>query len=153
MPVSGLARCWRQVSERVVGELLCIGSHPFAGGHAALGKGAEEVRVDDTEYPEALAVFAGRVGGYSPGSVFDIWDLMRDTYAMRITLNLDDDFIATAKALATQQRKPVGEVVSSPLRKPLKPTGKSATVRNGITLFPVAKNAGRVTPAIIRALS
>jgi len=72
---------------------------------------------------------------------------------MRITLNIHDDVLATAKALAREQRKPVGEVVSSLLREALKPTGKPVTMRNGITLFPVAKNARQVTPEIIRELS
>jgi hypothetical protein len=72
---------------------------------------------------------------------------------VRITLNLHDDVLATAKSLARQQRKPVGEVVSSLLREALKPTGKPVTMRNGITLFPVAKNARQVTPEIIRELS
>jgi hypothetical protein len=71
---------------------------------------------------------------------------------MRTTLNLDDDILATAKSLAAQQRKPVGEVVSALVRRALKPSGKSAPERNGVPLFPVGKNAGKVTPEIIREL-
>lgn len=71
---------------------------------------------------------------------------------MRTTLNLDDDVFATAKALANQQRKSVGEVVSALLRKALRPTGKAASERNGIPLFPVGRNARQVTPEIIEKL-
>jgi hypothetical protein len=42
---------------------------------------------------------------------------MRDVFDMRTTLNLDDDVLATAKALAQKQRKPLGEVVSGFLRR------------------------------------
>ncbi len=71
---------------------------------------------------------------------------------MRTTLNLDDDILATAKSIAAQQRKPLGEVISSLVRRALKPTGKSKPTRNGIPLFPIAKNAGKVTPEIVNEL-
>lgn len=71
---------------------------------------------------------------------------------MRTTLNLDDDILATAKSIAAQQRKPVGEVISSLVRHALKPTGKAKPTRNGIPLFPIANNAHKVTPDIIREL-
>ena len=71
---------------------------------------------------------------------------------MRTTLNLDDDVFATAKALANQQRKPVGVVVSSLLRTALNPTAKVDSKRNGMPLFPIAKNARQVTPQIISQL-
>ncbi|MFN4942691.1 MAG: CopG family transcriptional regulator [Akkermansiaceae bacterium] len=71
---------------------------------------------------------------------------------MRTTLNLDDDILATAKALAAQQRKPVGEVVSTLVRRALKPSGRQIAERNGIPLFPMRKNAKAVTPEIIREL-
>jgi hypothetical protein len=73
-------------------------------------------------------------------------------HSMRTTLNLDDDILATAKALAAQQRKPVGEVVSTLVRRALKPSGRQITERNGIPLFPVRKDAKAVTPEIIREI-
>lgn len=71
---------------------------------------------------------------------------------VRTTINLDDDILATAKAMAAQQRKPVGEVVSSLVRRALKPSGRQITERNGIPLFPIRKDAKAVTPEIIREL-
>lgn len=71
---------------------------------------------------------------------------------MRTTLNLDEDILTTARTLAAQQRKPVGEVVSALVRKALKPARKAPSERNGIPLFPISENAGVVTPEIIREL-
>jgi hypothetical protein len=71
---------------------------------------------------------------------------------MRTTLNLDNDVLAIAKSLAVRQKKPIGEVVSTILRKGLVPTGSPVSRRNGITLFPVGNGAGKVTPEIIEEL-
>ena len=73
---------------------------------------------------------------------------------MRTTLNLDDDVLASAKAEATRQRKSLGEVVSSLLRKSFEPapSGSAPAERNGIPLFPVRKDARAVTPEIVRQL-
>lgn len=69
-------------------------------------------------------------------------------------MNLDDDVLASAKAEAVRQRKTLGEVVSSLLRKSLEPesSGKAPAERNGIPLFPVRQNARAVTPEIVRQL-
>jgi hypothetical protein len=77
---------------------------------------------------------------------------MRDVFDMRTTLNLDDDVLATAKALARKQRKPLGEVVSGLLRRVVEPVSKNVDERNGIPLFPVSKGAGPVTPKIVKKL-
>ena len=71
---------------------------------------------------------------------------------MRTTLNLDDDVLATAKALAARQGKSLGEVVSDLVRKAVETTIKGPKTRNGIPLFPVAKGARPVTPEIVNRL-
>ncbi len=71
---------------------------------------------------------------------------------MRTTLNLDDDVIETAKALAAQQRRPLGEVVSDLIRRGVEPPSKAVPKRNGIPLFPVARGARPVTPGIVAEL-
>jgi len=71
---------------------------------------------------------------------------------MRTTLNLDDDVLATAKALAARQGKSVGEVVSGLLRRAVEPLPSAQAERNGIPLFPVADGASAVTPEFVREL-
>jgi hypothetical protein len=65
---------------------------------------------------------------------------------------LDDDVLASAKAVAAQQRRPLGEVISDLLRKALEPVRSAPTERNGVPLFPVRKGASRVTPEIVQLL-
>ncbi len=77
---------------------------------------------------------------------------MRDVFAMRTTLNLDDDVLATAKALAARQRKPLGEVISGLLRRAVEPAVKPPSQRNGIPLFPVSRGARAVTPETVKEL-
>jgi hypothetical protein len=72
--------------------------------------------------------------------------------AVRTTVNLDDDVLASAKAVAAQQRRPLGEVISDLLRKALEPVRSAPTERNGVPLFPVRKGASRVTPEIVQLL-
>jgi hypothetical protein len=55
---------------------------------------------------------------------------------MRTTLNIDEDMLSTAKALAEQSNKTVGEVVSELMRKGLSSSHKSPSKkRNGVPLF------------------
>ena len=75
---------------------------------------------------------------------------MRDVWPMRTNLNLDDDVLAAAKALAARQRKPLGEVISGLIRRAVEPPAQAATERNGIPLFPVSRGACHVTPEIVR---
>ena len=78
---------------------------------------------------------------------------MRDASEMRTTLNIDDDVLATVKALASRDRKPVGAVVSEMLRRAVEPSARSPRrTRNGIPLFPVASNARVVTPDVVKEL-
>ena len=59
---------------------------------------------------------------------------------MRTTLQLDEDVLAAARALAERQGRTLGEVVSELARKGLAPAAASKT-RNGIRLMPVRPDA------------
>lgn len=72
---------------------------------------------------------------------------------MRTTLAIDDDVLAAARALADQQGRSVGEIVSQLARRALLPPPQNATVRNGITLFPLRADAKPVTLELIRRLN
>ena len=72
--------------------------------------------------------------------------------SMRTTLNIDDDLLATTKAIAARDEKPLGMVISDLLRKAVQPEIKPAKKKNGITLFPVTKNSRIVTHDSIKNL-
>ena len=70
---------------------------------------------------------------------------------MRTTLAIDDDVLVAAKALARQQHKSVGEVVSELARRALhRPTAPA--VRNGVPLLPVQNAEAVVTMDIVNSL-
>lgn len=71
---------------------------------------------------------------------------------MRTTLTLDDDVLASVRALAAQRGVPIGIIVSDLVRRGLAPAQPAAT-RNGIRLFPVRPGAGPVTPELVKALA
>jgi hypothetical protein len=71
---------------------------------------------------------------------------------MRTTLTLDDDVLASARALAAQRGVPIGTVVSELVRRGLAPAQPTAS-RNGIRLFPVRPDAGPVTPELVKDLA
>ena len=77
---------------------------------------------------------------------------MRDASGMRTTLNLADDVLETARMLAAQQRRPLGEIISGLVRSAVEPPPTPPAERNGIPLFPVSRGAQAVTPAIIAKL-
>ncbi len=70
---------------------------------------------------------------------------------MRTTLAIADDVLVAAKAIAREQGKTVGEVVSDLARRSLR---KPATrrERNGVPLLPVQKGNPVVTLEIVNAL-
>lgn len=72
--------------------------------------------------------------------------------AMRTTLTLDDDVLASARALAAQRGVPIGTIISDLARRGLAPVQPTA-IRNGIRLFPVRPDAGTVTPELVKTLS
>jgi hypothetical protein len=70
---------------------------------------------------------------------------------MRTTLAIDDDVLTAAKAIALQQNKSVGEVVSELARRALhrpRPSGE----RNGIPLLSAKAGASPVTREMVNAL-
>ena len=70
---------------------------------------------------------------------------------MRTTLAIDDDVLAAARALAEQQNRSVGEVVSDLARRSLhKPVAR--TERNGVPLLPMTNPAVRVTLEMVSEL-
>jgi len=70
---------------------------------------------------------------------------------MRTTLAIDDDVLLAAKAMARQQNRSLGEVISDLARKALqRPAPKGE--RNGIPLLGVAKNVEPVTLEIVNTL-
>jgi hypothetical protein len=72
--------------------------------------------------------------------------------AMRTTLTLDDDVLATARALAAQRGVPIGTIVSDLARRGLAASQPTA-IRNGIRLFPVRPDAKPVTPELFKTLA
>lgn len=71
---------------------------------------------------------------------------------MRTTLSIDDDVLAAAKGLASQQHKSVGEVISTLVRQALRPNMPSGNARNGVPLLPVRADAAPVTPEWVNQL-
>ncbi len=70
---------------------------------------------------------------------------------MRTTLMIDDDVLAAARALAGQQRRTIGAVVSDLARQSLhRPVAQAE--RNGVPLLPVTHENARVTLEIVNAL-
>ena len=70
---------------------------------------------------------------------------------MRTTLAIDDDVLVAAKAMAEQQNRSIGEVISDLARKSLrKPQPRSR--RNGIPLLGVKPGGAIVTGEIVNRL-
>lgn len=69
---------------------------------------------------------------------------------MRTTLAIDDDVLVVAKAMAEQQNRSVGEVISELARRSLKRPRQRAE-RNGVPLLGV-KPGALVTQDIVNAL-
>ncbi len=70
---------------------------------------------------------------------------------MRTTLAIDDDVLVTAKAMARQQNRSVGEVISDLARRSLRRPQKGGE-RNGIPLLSPRPDAPPVTLETINAL-
>lgn len=71
---------------------------------------------------------------------------------MRTTLKLDEDVLAAARALAQQQGKTLGEVVSALARRGLQPATAAPVRRNGIRLLPVCEGARPATLELVNRL-
>ncbi|HEY1607015.1 MAG TPA: hypothetical protein VGF77_15615 [Allosphingosinicella sp.] len=70
---------------------------------------------------------------------------------MRTTLAIDDDVLLAAKALAAQQRRSIGGVLSDLARKSLNDRPRLQT-RNGIPLLPRRDSSVVVTLELVNAL-
>lgn len=70
---------------------------------------------------------------------------------MRTTIQLDEDVLAAARALAEREGCTLGEVVSELARKGLAPVA-APQFRNGIRLMPVRADAKPTSLAEINAL-
>jgi hypothetical protein len=66
-------------------------------------------------------------------------------------LTIDDDVLLVAKAIASQQRRSLGEVVSELARRSLR-RPKAPTRRNGVPLLPLRDERALVTLEIVNAL-
>lgn len=71
---------------------------------------------------------------------------------MRTTLSIDDDVLQAVRELAAQQRRTVGEVMSSLARDALRPPASAATLRNGIPLLPRRAGDRPVTMELVNQL-
>jgi hypothetical protein len=70
---------------------------------------------------------------------------------MRTTLTMDDDVLAAARALAAQQRRTLGEIISDLARRSLhRPTALAE--RNGVPLLPITNTDARVTLDMVNEL-
>lgn len=70
---------------------------------------------------------------------------------MRTTLAIDDDVLAAAKAMAEQQRRSVGDVISDLARRSLNHT-QAAKERNGIPLLAPKPGNRPITLAFVNKL-
>ncbi|WP_433933719.1 CopG family transcriptional regulator [Brevundimonas diminuta] len=70
---------------------------------------------------------------------------------MRTTLAIDDDVLVAAKAIAAQQQRSVGEIISDLARRSLRrPQGTGE--RNGVPLLSPRPDAAPVTLETVNAL-
>lgn len=68
---------------------------------------------------------------------------------MRTTVTIDDDILRAAKSLATQQRRPLGQVISDLMRKGLQPSERVR--RNRIfPVFDVPEGARTITLDVVK---
>jgi hypothetical protein len=77
---------------------------------------------------------------------------MRDYHQMRTTLDIDEDVLETAKALAAERRTTAGRVLSELARTALVPRDRSARKRNGVPILPRQQVTRLVTPQIVNRL-
>jgi hypothetical protein len=70
---------------------------------------------------------------------------------MRTTLTIDDDVLMAAKAIARQQQRSIGDVVSELARRALR-RPEASSMRNGIPLLARGTGAPVVTSEMVNAL-
>ena len=70
------------------------------------------------------------------------------TQPMRTTVEIDDDVIAAARALAATEKASMGKVLSQLARRGLAPRRPAS--RKGFPVFPLSQKASPLTPAMVR---
>jgi hypothetical protein len=70
---------------------------------------------------------------------------------MRTTLNLDDDVVTAARALARTERRSLGQVVSELARRGLAPRQIELDDEDGFPVFRVDADAPLITPDMVQA--
>ncbi len=70
---------------------------------------------------------------------------------MRTTLSIDDDVLVAAKAMAEQEKRSLGEIISDLARKALRRPAPHSE-RNGIPLLGTRPDAAPVTLEIVNTL-
>ena len=69
---------------------------------------------------------------------------------MRTTLNLDDDLLHAVRSLARERGQSLGDVVSSLIRRGLKPPAEIRYHRD-VPVFTVRENAPPITPEMVES--
>ena len=72
-------------------------------------------------------------------------------YCMRTTLNLDEDVMEAARALADSERRPLGQVISELARRGLAPREVRLGDEDGFPVFSVNQGAPAITPEMVEA--
>jgi hypothetical protein len=70
---------------------------------------------------------------------------------MRTTLNVDDDVLETARAIARAERRGIGSVLSSLARLGLRPSRPRIEDEDGIPVFRVRDEAGAITDEMVKS--
>ncbi|MGA3202320.1 MAG: CopG family transcriptional regulator [Bryobacteraceae bacterium] len=71
---------------------------------------------------------------------------------MRTTVDLDEDILRTAKALARESEQSLGRVLSDLARRGLQPPPTKVKMRNGVPLLMPKPGAGPVTSEHVKEL-
>ena len=71
---------------------------------------------------------------------------------MRTTVDIDEDVLRAAKALAEDREQSLGRVLSDLARRGLQPSGAKAVRRSGLPVLPRLPGARPVTPEHVKEL-
>ena len=70
---------------------------------------------------------------------------------MRTTMNLDDDVLEAARAIARTERRGLGVVVSNLVRRGLVPAHPRIDDENGFPVFKIPSGVGVITDEMVKA--
>lgn len=82
----------------------------------------------------------------------DITASLRYAGDVRTTVDLDEDLLRVAKALAQEREQSLGHVLSDLVRRGLQPTGKGNARHGVIPILPRKAGAGPVTSQAVKEL-